>query len=95
MTKKTNFAVCKEVNKLGVQIAKKILDNIKDDTIYTISNLEFTGADIKEHYFELLSDNIIDSVFRICSLPAIIELCVSIHHPALKNPVVWAFFLHL
>lgn len=50
-----------EHNKLGVQIGKNILNNIKEKNTYKIGNNSFTGKEIIEHYFDVLHENIVDS----------------------------------
>lgn len=54
-----------EYNKLGVQITKKMFDNVGDDVEYTLGGLPFKGSDLKAHSFELQSTNIENDAAKV------------------------------
>lgn len=67
MQQETTDHVIDEVNKKGVQISKKIFDNVDDSQIYNVRGIKFTGADLKEHCFMLDSSNIEESASDVMS----------------------------
>lgn len=48
-------------NLLATQIAKLIIANIDDNTSYTVGGKTMNGKDLKNHYFDILNANIVES----------------------------------
>ena len=67
-------------NKLGTQISKLMIGNIPDDRIYTIEGEEYTGAELKGEYSELLATNIEESLIDLLE-----DLGIDMETGALQN----------
>lgn len=52
-------------NLLATQFAKLIISNVSDNGSYSIGDRKLTGKELKEHYKEILSTNIIESAKRL------------------------------
>ncbi len=54
-----------EENLLATQIAKLVIANIHDDISYSIADKTYTGKDLKNHYFNILDTNIVESANKL------------------------------
>jgi hypothetical protein len=67
MQQEVSDKVIDEDNKLGVQISKKILNNIPNDSDYTVNGEKIKGKTLKNHTFNLMVHNIESSARDLCN----------------------------